>query len=113
MHKPTLFASDIHISDAEPQTVQRFIAFLLGPAREAAALYLLGDIFEYWAGDDDDDPLVLDIQHELAALSAAGVALYFMHGNRDFLMGCEFAARACGTLLADPTLIEVAGRPCC
>lgn len=109
MNKPTLFASDIHLSDAEPLTVQCFVAFLRGPAREAAALYLLGDIFEYWAGDDDNDPLALDIQAELAALSAAGVALYFMHGNRDFLIGSQFAGRACGTLLPDPTLIEVGG----
>lgn len=110
MNKPTLFASDIHLSDAEPATAQRFAAFLRGPVRDAQALYLLGDIFEYWAGDDDDDAFVADIRHELAAVSAAGVALYLMHGNRDFLIGARFVAQTGATLLGDPVLKEIEGR---
>ncbi|QDQ27815.1 UDP-2,3-diacylglucosamine diphosphatase [Chitinimonas arctica] len=110
MSKPLLFASDLHLSESDPATVQAFVDFLKGPAREAQALYLLGDIFEYWAGDDDDDPLNAYIAAELNALAAQGVQLYLMHGNRDFLLGADFAASAGLTLLADPTMISAMGQ---
>jgi UDP-2,3-diacylglucosamine hydrolase len=110
MSKPLLFASDLHLSEGDPATVAAFVEFLRGPARQAAALYLLGDIFEYWAGDDDDDPLNLQIANELNALSASGVSLYLMHGNRDFLLGEHFARAAGAALLADPCAIEAYGQ---
>jgi UDP-2,3-diacylglucosamine hydrolase len=110
MSKPTLFASDLHLSDTDPATVDAFIDFLRGPVRNAAALYLLGDIFEYWAGDDDDDPLNGQIASELKAAADAGVAVYLMHGNRDFLLGQQFAAAADATLLADPHRIDAFDR---
>lgn len=102
MTRPLLFASDIHLSDADPATLASFVGFLRGPARTAQALYLLGDIFEYWAGDDDDDPLLAAIANELAALAEQGTAIFIQHGNRDFLLGPAFAARAQATLIADP-----------
>ncbi|QNM95843.1 UDP-2,3-diacylglucosamine diphosphatase [Chitinimonas koreensis] len=110
MTRPLLFASDLHLSDSDPATRAAFAEFLHGPARQAAALYLLGDIFEYWAGDDDDDPFNAGVAAELRALAEAGTAVHLMHGNRDFLLGPAFAAAAGATLLADPTLVEIGGR---
>lgn len=108
--RPLLFASDLHLCDADPATVASFLAFLSGPARDAAALYLLGDVFEYWAGDDDDDALPRRIAAALSELEASGVPVYLLHGNRDFLLGQDFAARAGLTLLPDPTPIDAYGR---
>ncbi|MFC4159671.1 UDP-2,3-diacylglucosamine diphosphatase [Chitinimonas lacunae] len=108
--RPLLFASDLHLCDADPDTVESFLAFLAGPARHAAALYLLGDVFEYWAGDDDDDPLPQRIAAALAELRAQGVPVYLQHGNRDFLLGQTFAEQAGLTLLPDPYPIEAHGR---
>ncbi|WP_269533059.1 UDP-2,3-diacylglucosamine diphosphatase [Chitinimonas sp. BJYL2] len=109
--KPVLFASDLHLSDSDPETVTAFLAFLAGPARQASQLYLLGDVFEYWAGDDDDDPLNTRIAAALHALASQGTAVSLMHGNRDFLLGHDYARRCGATLLDDPVLIELAGRP--
>jgi len=111
MTRPILFASDLHLSDGDPKTVEAFLAFLHGPARHATALYLLGDLFEYWAGDDDDDALTQEIAGELKQLADHGVAIYLMHGNRDFLLGKDYAHRAGATLLPDPTVIDAYGRP--
>lgn len=110
--KPTLFISDLHLSRERPHINRLFFDFLRGPATEAQALYILGDLFEYWAGDDDlIDPFNAEIAASLRALSNGGVHLYFMHGNRDFLCGDQFA-RACGLLLLpDPTLIDLYGTP--
>lgn len=110
MTQPILFASDLHLSDADPATVEAFVAFLRGPVREASALYLLGDIFEYWAGDDDDDPLNTRMAAEIKIAADAGVAIYLMHGNRDFLLGQRFADAAGATLLPDPQRIGAFGQ---
>jgi UDP-2,3-diacylglucosamine hydrolase len=110
MQKPILFASDLHLTDADPATAEAFITFLRGPARNAGALYLLGDIFEYWAGDDDDDRFNIDIANELQAVSEAGVPVYLMHGNRDFLLGETFAAAAGARLLEDPYQLDAFNR---
>ena len=107
--KPTLFISDLHLDPARPHITQEFARLAAGAARDAAALYILGDLFESWIGDDDDAPLALDVAQALQALSAHGVPVYFMAGNRDFLLGEAYAARAGITLLADPTVIELAG----
>ncbi|MDR2239314.1 MAG: UDP-2,3-diacylglucosamine diphosphatase [Zoogloeaceae bacterium] len=105
-----LFVSDLHLCPGRPRTCRLFLEFLSGPARQAESLYILGDLFEYWAGDDDlDDPFNAAICAALRALSDTGVPLFFMAGNRDFLIGETFARAAGLTLLPDPALIETAG----
>lgn len=105
-----LFISDLHLSTDSPRSLAAFTAFLAGPARQADALYILGDLFEYWAGDDDaDEPIAAAAATALAACAAAGPRIYFMAGNRDFLLGESYAARAGMSLLADPCLIDCDG----
>lgn len=107
----TLFASDLHLCQERPQITRLFLAFLSGHAAKAQALYLLGDIFEYWAGDDDlDDPHHKPIITALRSLSDTGCQIFVMHGNRDFLMGDDFA-NACGAkILPDPVVIDLYGK---
>ena len=89
---------------------QLFFDFLESAARKADQLYILGDFFEYWAGDDDiDDPFNRSIVNALAALASSGAAVYLMHGNRDFLIGEAFCQTSGATLLPDPSLIELNG----
>lgn len=103
------FASDLHLSADTPGLARRFVEFLEGPVRDAEALYLLGDIFEYWAGDDDiDDPFVAVIVEALRACTATGVEIGFLAGNRDFLIGKEFALATGVRLLPDPFVLSVA-----
>ena len=107
---PSLFISDLHLATERPRIVEQFFSFLSGPAREAEALYVLGDLFEYWIGDDNsEDPLNASVASGFAALARSGTAVSFMHGNRDLLVGREFAQRAGARLLEDPTLIDVQG----
>lgn len=107
----TLFISDLHLNPQQPAVTEIFIQFLQTSARKAAALYILGDLFEMWIGDDDSDAQSLKIIIALRELSDAGVALYFMHGNRDFLIGKKFARVTGCQLLADPTVIDLYGEP--
>src|SRR6187402_3563387 len=108
----SLFISDLHLATDRPRIVEQFLAFLAGPARGADALYVLGDLFEYWAGDDDlGDPLNERVARAFAALSGTGTTLAFMHGNRDLLVGREFARRSGARLLGDPTLVDLHGTP--
>lgn len=108
----TLLISDLHLCPTRPAVNGVFLDFLRGPARSAEALYILGDLFEYWAGDDDlDDPFVAWTCDALAALTDAGVATYFLRGNRDFLTGAGFARRAGVALIEDPTLTRISGEP--
>lgn len=109
MHR--IFVSDLHLCPARPAINQTFFDFLRGPAAQAEALYILGDLFEYWAGDDDDDPFNASVLALLRALNDGGVALYLMHGNRDFLIGERFATEAGLILLPDPVLIELDSKP--
>ena len=107
---PTLFVSDLHLSGDRLDITRQFEAFLAGPARLAERLYILGDLFEYWAGDDDiADPFNARVVAALAA-AAARVPISFMRGNRDFLAGDGFARASGVTLLADAHTIELAGR---
>jgi len=107
----TLLISDLHLDPARPEITRLFQQFLQGEARSAQALYILGDLFEAWIGDDDDAPLAQDIATSLKALNEAGVALFFMHGNRDFLLGQDYAARAGMQLLPDPSVVMLYGEP--
>ncbi|MEW6514485.1 MAG: UDP-2,3-diacylglucosamine diphosphatase [Pseudomonadota bacterium] len=105
-----LFISDLHLSPHEPGRVRLFLDFLAGPARDAARLTILGDLFDYWAGDDDlADPFNARIVAALRKLSDSGVRLDFMAGNRDFLIGEEFASAAGLTLLPDPCVRDIGG----
>ena len=105
----SIFVSDLHLCPARPAINQTFFDFLRGEAAQASALYILGDLFEFWAGDDDDDPFNASVLAALRALSSGGIALYLMHGNRDFLIGDRFAATCGAKLLPDPTLIDLYG----
>ena len=107
----SIFISDLHLCSARPAINQTFVDFLRGPAAQAEALYILGDLFEYWAGDDDDDPFNASILTALREFSGCGVALYLMHGNRDFLIGEVCAKKAGANLMEDPSLIELYGTP--
>lgn len=106
----TLFISDLHLSVERPDMTAALLSFLQGEARRADALYVLGDLFEFWIGDDDPNPLHGEVADAFAALAGAGVPLYFVHGNRDFLLGSAFARRAGMTLLGDPSVIELYGQ---
>ena len=110
--KHTLFISDLHLAAERPRILEQFFGFLEGPARDAEALYVLGDLFEYWAGDDDfDDPLNARVAEGFAARASDGTRVYFMHGNRDLLVGKNFAQRADAMLLDDPTVVDLYGTP--
>jgi UDP-2,3-diacylglucosamine hydrolase len=105
-----LFISDLHLAPERAGVVKQFFSFLEGPARDAQALYVLGDLFEYWVGDDDlDDPLNGSVSQAMAATASRGTAIYFIHGNRDLLIGRGFAERASATLLEDPSLVDLFG----
>jgi UDP-2,3-diacylglucosamine hydrolase len=106
----SIFVSDLHLTPDRPPAHEIFFSFLRGPAAGAAALYVLGDLFESWIGDDDlDDPFNASVADALRSLTAGGVALYFMHGNRDVLVGQAFARRCGARLIADPLLIDLHG----
>jgi UDP-2,3-diacylglucosamine hydrolase len=107
----SIFISDLHLCPTRPAINRIFFDFLGGPAAQAEALYILGDLFEYWAGDDDDDPFNASVAAALRELADRSVALHLMHGNRDFLIGDRFAAACRATLLPDPTLIDLYGTP--
>jgi UDP-2,3-diacylglucosamine hydrolase len=105
----TLFISDLHLDESRPQIVDLYLALLAGDARRADALYVLGDLFESWIGDDDDARLASQVAAATRALRDSGVPVYFMHGNRDFLLGEDYAARSGMTLLIDPTVVTLGG----
>ena len=107
----TLFISDLHLDGSRPETTELFLKFLREEARRADHLYILGDFFEAWVGDDDDDPHHARVLDGLKALTASGVPLSMMHGNRDFLMGEGFLRRTGAKLLTDPTVLDLYGKP--
>lgn len=106
-----LFISDLHLCAQRPQITQVFFDFLEQQARQADSLYILGDLFEYWAGDDDlDEAFNAAVCSALARLSSHGIPIQFIRGNRDFLVGAGFAAAAGVTLLDEPVTVPIAGR---
>jgi len=107
----TLFISDLHLAAGRSAASEALFAFLEREAARCDALYVLGDLFEYWIGDDDlGDPFNASIAQALARTAARGVQIFFMHGNRDFLVGKEFCRVAGATLLDDPHRVELHGR---
>jgi len=107
----TLFVSDLHLDPARPEIARQFHGFLGGEARTAQALYILGDLFEAWLGDDDPDPAARATVAALRALVDAGVPVFVMHGNRDFLIGERFCRETGATLLPDGTVVTLEGEP--
>jgi UDP-2,3-diacylglucosamine hydrolase len=105
----TLFISDLHLDAGEPETIRRFVNFVATEASAARALYILGDLFEAWVGDDEDDPRLAPVQAALADLTRAGVPCSLMHGNRDFLIGPRFCAATGCRLLADYERVDLHG----
>lgn len=107
----TLFVSDVHLNNARANIVRAFIAFLETKARHADALFILGDLFDEWLGDDDDKAPHTEVSDALAALTATGLPVSVVHGNHDFLLGRKFAKRTGCKLLGDDTTIDVYGTP--
>jgi len=107
----TLFISDLHLDAGEPRTIRRFLEFIDAEALAAQALYILGDLFEAWIGDDDDDAHLRPIVAALARVTGAGVPCAVMHGNRDFLLGARFCAATGCRLLGDYERIDLYGEP--
>jgi UDP-2,3-diacylglucosamine hydrolase len=105
----SLFISDLHLAPERPATVEIFLGFLRGRARQADRLYILGDLFDAWIGDDDDTPPYPLVRAEMRELTRAGTACFIMHGNRDFLLGRAFCRDTGCRLLGDPTAIAIAG----
>ncbi|MEO8331906.1 MAG: UDP-2,3-diacylglucosamine diphosphatase [Gallionella sp.] len=108
----TLFISDLHLCTSHAHTTRLFLNFARHIAPQAEALYILGDLVEYWAGDDDlDDPFHRTITSTLRELSEHGTSINLMHGNRDFLMAEKLANACHATLLTDPTMLDLYGTP--
>jgi len=108
---PTLFISDLHLDAERPEITALFGRFIDEEARGADALYILGDLFEAWVGDDDPSDTGRFVAEKLAALRASGVPVFFQRGNRDFLLGDAYASRAGVTILPDPAVILLHGQP--
>jgi UDP-2,3-diacylglucosamine hydrolase len=108
---PTLFISDLHLDAERPEITRLFGRFIDEEARGADALYILGDLFEAWVGDDDPSETGRFVADKLASLKRAGVPVYFQRGNRDFLVGNAYAARAGMILLPDPAVVLLLDRP--
>lgn len=111
----TWLISDLHLTPSRPDITQQLFAFLQSVEGKADALFILGDLFEYWIGDDfldtPDGQQLAPVIQALRAVSDSGVALYFMHGNRDFLIGERFAADTGCTLLAEQVVVDLYGTP--
>lgn len=106
-----LFISDLHLNELRPDITRAFYVFLQQKAAGADALYILGDFFDAWIGDDDDSELSQGVATALKQLSDQGTRLFFMHGNRDFLLGQDYASRCGATLIDEGTLIDLYGCP--
>ncbi|HZQ75298.1 MAG TPA: UDP-2,3-diacylglucosamine diphosphatase [Burkholderiales bacterium] len=107
----SVFISDLHLAESRPQATERFCAFLEDGARGAQALYILGDLFEYWVGDDDlSEPFNAIVAGLLQTLSKEGTGIWLMHGNRDFLLASAFCEAAGAELLADPSIQDIGGQ---
>ncbi|OCQ51531.1 UDP-2,3-diacylglucosamine hydrolase [Photorhabdus australis subsp. thailandensis] len=106
----TLFIADLHLSEHEPAITAGFLRFLREDAIQADSLYILGDLFDYWIGDDDNNPLHRKIASALQTLHQQGVTCHFIHGNRDFLIGSRFAKESGIILLPQEKILELYGK---
>ncbi|AWK13406.1 UDP-2,3-diacylglucosamine diphosphatase [Candidatus Fukatsuia symbiotica] len=106
----TLFIADLHLSVQQPAITAGFMRFLQSEAIYADSLYILGDLFEAWIGDDDPNPLYRQVASALGSLQQQGIPCYFIHGNRDFLLGKDFAKESGMTLLAQEKVVTLYGR---
>ncbi len=104
----TLFISDLHLHNERPLTTEAFFSFLQTEVKSAETLYILGDLFDAWIGDDDDRPLVSQVAEALKAVADRGTKIFFQHGNRDFLLGPHYAKRCGMQLLPELFTLEVA-----
>jgi len=107
----TYFIADLHLAQNRPDITACFLSFLENEAPKAQALYILGDLFEYWVGDDDDSAFITEISQAIKSLSQLDCEIYFIHGNRDFLLGKHFAKQAGMQLLPEVTLIDLYHKP--
>lgn len=107
----TFFVSDTHLEDAAPENTARFEAFLRDEVRGAKALYLLGDLFEAWVGDDDPSETGARTAEAIRGISGSGTPVFFIHGNRDFLLGRDYADRCGMQLLPDSSVVMLDGAP--
>lgn len=105
-----LFISDLHLDPTRPNVTQAFLRFIENEASQAEALYILGDFFEAWIGDDMQHPFIADVKQSLRSLTDTGIPVHLMHGNRDFLIGKKFCKETGCQLLEDPTLLELFGQ---
>ncbi len=105
----TLFISDLHLEADRPDIGDQFLKFLDGEATKAEALYILGDLFEAWVGDDDQNNYYFVIKRALRKLFDSGVPIYFMHGNRDFMIGKQFANETGIIILTEPHRVDMYG----
>jgi UDP-2,3-diacylglucosamine hydrolase len=105
----TLFISDLHLDAGRPEIAAQLLAFLKGEAADADALYILGDLFETWVGDDDPNPHFAIVKNAIRKLVSRRVPVYFMHGNRDFAIGEQFAEETGVIILPDPYVVELYG----
>ena len=105
----TLFISDLHLDVTHPEIAGQFLEFLKVEAVSADALYILGDLFESWVGDDDPNAHYAEVKTAIRTLTDLGIPVYFMHGNRDFMIGADFAAETGITLLPDPYVLDIHG----
>ncbi|MBL4764629.1 MAG: UDP-2,3-diacylglucosamine diphosphatase [Colwellia sp.] len=106
----TYFIADLHLAQNRPDITACFLRFLKGEATQAQQLYILGDLFEAWIGDDDDSAFLTSVAEALTALSAMGTTIYYIHGNRDFLLGQRFAKKSAMLLLPEIDLINLYGK---
>jgi len=106
----TYFIADLHLAQNRPDITACFLRFLKNEAMQAQSLYILGDLFEAWIGDDDDSAYLATIAKALTTLSGFGTNIYYIHGNRDFLLGERFAKKSAMTLLPEVDLIDLYGQ---
>ena len=111
LKQETLFISDLHISIEKPEITRRFISFLQERAQKVEALYILGDLFDSWIGDDDPTPPTNKIRKHLKQLTNSGTKVFMINGNRDFLLGSQFCKETGVTLLNEYTVIDLYGAP--
>jgi UDP-2,3-diacylglucosamine hydrolase len=110
--RPTLLASDLHLSPERPALASAFRAFCAGPARDAAAVYLLGDLFDWWIGDDQlREPFDAAVANAIGGIVRAGTPVHVAHGNRDFMLGPEFAAGTGIAYLPEQAVVDLGGTP--